>query len=139
MRTLHLGLHVADLQRSLDFYCAVGYEIVGQVPETPLGHLAMLKLPGDELVTIELVYAPGGSAAGPGGAGLSHFVIKVDSMDDTLASLATHGINAEEPISPDGSADFQTTRITDPDGTTIELVQWPTGHAEGLTAADWST
>ena len=31
-----------------------------------------------------------------------------------IASLAIHGINAEEPISPDGSADFQTTRITDP-------------------------
>lgn len=37
-----------------------------------------------------------------------------------------------------GSADFPTTWITDPDGNRIELVQWPAGHADGLTAADWS-
>ena len=30
MRTLHLGLRVADLDRSLAFYTAVGYEIVGR-------------------------------------------------------------------------------------------------------------
>ena len=56
MRTLHLGLRVADLDRSLAFYTAVGYEIVGRVPDTPLGDLTMLKLPGDEFVTIELVH-----------------------------------------------------------------------------------
>ena len=33
MRTLHFGLRVADLERSLAFYNAVGYEVVG-VPET---------------------------------------------------------------------------------------------------------
>jgi lactoylglutathione lyase len=37
MRTLHFGLRVADLDRSLAFYTAVGYEIVGHVPETGLG------------------------------------------------------------------------------------------------------
>jgi lactoylglutathione lyase len=35
MRTLHFGLRVADLGRSLAFYTAVGYEVVGSVPETP--------------------------------------------------------------------------------------------------------
>ena len=53
MRTLHFGLRVADLGRSLAFYTAVGYEVVGSVPQTPLGHLTMLKLPRDEFVTIE--------------------------------------------------------------------------------------
>jgi len=42
MRTLHFGVRVADLDRSLAFYTAIGYEIVGSVPETPLGHLTML-------------------------------------------------------------------------------------------------
>ena len=53
MRTLHLGLRVADLGRSVAFYTSVGYEVVGEVPETDLGHLTMLRLPGDEFVTIE--------------------------------------------------------------------------------------
>jgi lactoylglutathione lyase len=135
MRTLHFGLRVADLDRSLAFYTAVGYEIVGNVPETDLGHLTMLRLPGDEFVTIELVHNPSETAVG-GGTRLSHFVIHVDAMDATLTELAARGINAEAPTSPDGSADFRTTWIVDPDGNRIELVQWPAGHADGITAAD---
>ena len=42
------------------------------------------------------------------------------------------------PGSPDGSEDFRTTWITDPDGHRIELVQWPPGHPDGITAADWT-
>jgi lactoylglutathione lyase len=81
MRTLHFGLRVADLDRSLAFYTAVGYEVVGSVPETAFGHLTMLKLPGDEFVTIELVHDPNQGDAS--GTGLSHFVIKVAAMDAT--------------------------------------------------------
>ena len=58
-------------------------------------------------------------------------------MDATLAELNARGIDAEEPTSPDGSTDFLTTWIVDPDGNRIELVQWPAGHADGITAADW--
>jgi lactoylglutathione lyase len=132
---LHLGLRVADLERSLAFYTAVGYEVVGSVPETPIGHLTMLKLPDDDFVTIELVHDPARDQAAHG-TGLSHVVIKVDSMDATVAELAAQGIEAERPTSPDGSDDFRTTMITDPDGNRIELVQWPAGHPDGMTAAD---
>jgi lactoylglutathione lyase len=136
MRTLHFGLRVADLDRSLAFYTAVGYEVVGSVPETSLGHLTMLKLPGDDFVTIELVHDRAHGAGSPG-TGLSHFVIKVESLDATIGALAAQGIRAEDPVSPDGSDDFRTTWVVDPDGNRIELVQWPAGHAEGMTAADW--
>jgi lactoylglutathione lyase len=135
MRTLHFGLRVADLDRSLAFYTAIGYEIVGSVPETPLGHLTMLKLPGDEFVTIELVHDPTQGEVNVG-TGLSHFVIKVESMDATINELAARGIDADEPVSPDGSDDFRTTWVIDPDGNRIELVQWPADHADGMTAAD---
>lgn len=136
MRTLHLGLRVADLERSLAFYTAVGYEVVGSVPETELGHLTMLKLPGDDFVTVELIHNPARGEVDPG-SGFSYFVIKVESMDATLTELATHGIDADASESPDGSGDLLTTLITDPDGYRIELVQWPAGHSDGLTAADW--
>jgi lactoylglutathione lyase len=136
MRTLHFGLRVTDLDQSLAFYTAVGYVIVGEVPETELGHLTMLRLPGDEFVTIELVHNPGQREV-EADTGLSHFVIKVESMTATLADLADHGIDVDTPTSPDGSEDFLTTWISDPDGTRIELVQWPAGHAEGLSEADW--
>ncbi|MGI8776189.1 MAG: VOC family protein [Acidimicrobiales bacterium] len=136
MRTLHFGLRVADLDRSLAFYTAVGYEVVGSVAETPLGHLTMLKLPADEFVTIELVHDPDQGEVDVA-TGLSHFVIKVESMDATIRQLAAQGIDADVPSSPDGSDDFRTTWVVDPDGNRIELVQWPAGHADGITAADW--
>jgi lactoylglutathione lyase len=136
MRTLHFGLRVADLGRSLAFYTAVGYEVVGSVPETAFGHLTMLKLPDDDFVTIELVHNPTSDVADPG-AGLNHFVIKVESMHATITELAAKGIDTEAPQSPDGSDDFLTSWITDPDGNRIELVQWPSGHPDGITAADW--
>ena len=136
MRTLHFGLHVADLEQSLAFYTSIGYELVGSVPETPLGHLTMLKLPDDEFVTIELVHDPNGHVGVT--TGLSHFVIKVESMDVAIKMLAARGIDAEAATSPDGSDDFRTTWIVDPDGNRIELVQWPAGHLDGMTAADWA-
>jgi lactoylglutathione lyase len=136
MRTLHVGLRVADRERSVAFYTAVGYEVVGSVPETGIGHLTMLKLPGDDFVTVELVHDPTAGAVELG-TGLSHLVAQVESLDDTIARLAESGIEAEEPASPDGSDDFRTTWITDPDGRRIELVQWPAGHADGMTAADF--
>jgi lactoylglutathione lyase len=58
------------------------------------------------------------------------------SVDETVARLATAGIGAENPVSPEGTDDFRTTWITDPDGRRIELVQWPAGHADGTTSAD---
>jgi lactoylglutathione lyase len=135
MRALHLGLRVTDLDRSLAFYLAVGYEVVGDVPDTDIGHLTMLKLPGDDFVTLELVchpeYAPSG-----GDSPLSHLVIQVDDMGTARARLAERGIDVDEPTSPDGSSDFWTAMLTDPDGNRIELVQWPPGHADGITAAD---
>jgi lactoylglutathione lyase len=126
-----------DLDRSIAFYEAVGYEVVGRVAQTPLGELAMLKLPDDEFVTIELVYDPGDDAPRTGTT-LSHFVIAVKSMDATLNALSARGLDVEVPTSPVGSADFLTTNVVDPDGHQLELVQWPAGHAAGMSAADFT-
>ena len=135
MRTLHVGIRVADLERSLAFYTGLGYEVVGNVPETEFGSLTMLKLPGDEFVTVELVHDPGRGAVDPGG--LNHLVIQVESVQTTVAHLAARGLPVEDAGSPDGSDDFRTAWITDPDGYRIELVQWPAGHPDGMTTADF--
>jgi lactoylglutathione lyase len=137
MRTLHVGLRVSELERSLAFYAAVGYTVVGRVEGTPFGTLTMLRLPGDEFVTIELVHDPAKCAAGLG-TGLNHLVIQVESLGETLAGLAARGIAAEPPGAPGGTEGPRTSWITDPDGYRIELVQWPAGHADGMTEADFA-
>jgi len=138
MRTIHVGLRVADADRSIAFYTAVGYEIVGRVAETPIGDLTMLKLPADEFVSIELVHDRDHGATGSGNA-LSHLVIATQSMADTVAELSSRAIDVETPTSPNGSDDFLTTTIVDPDGNRIEIVQWPPGHPAGFTAADFTS
>jgi lactoylglutathione lyase len=70
--------------------------------------------------------------------GLSYFVIQVDDMHAAIAHLAAREVHAEEPESPDGSKDFWTAWVTDPDGYRIELVQWPEGHPAGMTRADFT-
>jgi lactoylglutathione lyase len=72
MRTLHVGLRVSDLERSLAFCRAVGYTVV---EGTPFGSLTMLQLPRDPFVTIEPVHDP---AKGPVdlGTGINHLVIQ---------------------------------------------------------------
>ena len=136
MRTLHVGLRVADLERSLAFYAALGYEVLGSVPDTEFGSLTILKLPGDEFATIELVHSPDGGEVNP--AGLNHIVIQVDAMHATITDLNARGVEVETPGSPDGSEDFWTAWMTDPDGYRIELVQWPAGHPAGMTAQDFT-
>jgi len=133
VRTLHVGLRVTDLDRSLAFYRALGYEVVGSVPDTPFGRLTMLKLPDDPFVTLELVHDP---RSGPVdlGSGINHLVVQVESMTATLEALAARGVDTEEPAEHEG---MFTSWLTDPDGYRIELVQWPPGHPDGITAADW--
>jgi catechol 2,3-dioxygenase-like lactoylglutathione lyase family enzyme len=136
MRMLQVDLRVSDLERSLAFYRAVGYVVVGIVEGTPFGSLTMLQLPGDPFVTIELVHEPAKGTVDLG-TGINHLVIQVEALDATLADLAVKGIAADPAAGP-GHADApQTSWITDPDGYRFELVQWPPGHADGITNADF--
>jgi lactoylglutathione lyase len=137
VRTLSPGLRVADLDASLAFYGALGFEVVGTVPETVLGRLTMLKLPDDEFVTIELVSSKAGRQDVDLGNGMSHLAVQVDSMDEAVNALRDHRVDVGEPRSPDGTAEFLIVTVKDPDGRDIELVQWPPGHAAGLSAEDW--
>ena len=71
MRTLHF-VCAWPILRSLGFYAAASYEVVGSVPETPLGRLTMLKVPADEFVTIELVHdRPKAASTWPQGSATS--------------------------------------------------------------------
>jgi len=132
VRTLQFGLKVTDRETSVAFYTTLGYVVVGEVPDSPIGHLTMLKLPDDEFVSLELVHDPAGDAAAPG---FSHFAISVESLEATVATLAASRIDADAVHSP--APDMFTTTITDPDGRRIELVQWPREHAAGMSTADW--
>lgn len=134
MKTLHTAYRVTDLDVSLGFYRALGYELVGRVHVGDGGTLAMLAFPGEDVVTLELVHRP---ADGPVdvGTGFSHLVVQLDDLTADRDALVRAGLSpgpVERPGGPDGP---RTAWLTDPDGYRIELVQWPPGHPDGIPAA----
>ncbi len=136
MKTLHPAYRVTDPAVSLDFYMALGYVPVGRVDVGDGASLTMLKFPSEEMVTLELVYRP---TDGPVdiGTGFSHLAVQVENLSALMKSLTRAGLMpspVERPGGPDGP---QTSWLTDPDGYRIELVQWPPGHADGITEADF--
>ncbi len=136
MKTLHTAYRVTDLAVSLDFYFALGYQEVGRISVADGARLAVLKFPGEDVVTLELVHRPAGGPVEVG-TGFSHLVVQVDDLAATVDVLSRRGLQPEpeqQPAGPDGP---RTSWLSDPDDYRIELVQWPAGHADGITAADF--
>ena len=92
----------------------------------------MLQLPDDPFVSLELVHDPARPVTSTDA--VNHLVMQTDDLDATTTDLAARGVPAEPPAEP--GPGLRTSRLTDPDGYGIELVQWPAGHPAGMTAAD---
>ena len=138
MKTLHTAHRVSDVSASRGFYAALGYMEVGRVEMADGATLTMLKFPGEEVTTLELVHRPADGTVEIG-TGFSHLVVQVDDLRAAVATLSKAGLDpgaVEHPGGPDGP---QTSWLTDPDGYRIELVQWPPGHPDGITAADFGS
>ncbi|MEV6489333.1 VOC family protein [Actinoplanes sp. NPDC051633] len=113
MRMLQLGLRVTDLERSLAFYTALGYDKVGVVAETDFGSLTMLQLPDDPFVSLELVHDPARPVEDI--RAVNHLVVQVDDLDGVIADLATRGLEAEPPTEP--GPGIRTSWLTTPTAT----------------------
>ena len=137
MKTLHTAYRVSDLARSLAFYRTVGFREIGRVAPGDASLLVMLHLPDDgNVVTLELVHAPAHGVVEIG-TGFSHIAVQVDDLAAALATLAAVGIACGGIERPGGEVGPAVCTLHDPDGYCIELVQWPSGHPDGITSADF--
>jgi lactoylglutathione lyase len=135
-KTLLPAYRVSDLDASVAFYQLLGYGVVGRVRFGDDESLTVLKFPDEEVATLELVYRP---ADGPIelGTGFSHLAVQLDDLVETMEKLTQAGLEPGPVQHPEGPQAPQTSWISDPDGYRIELVQWPPGHADGVTEADF--
>ncbi|QGF23455.1 VOC family protein [Raineyella fluvialis] len=136
MRTLHTAYRVTDLDASMGFYRELGYREIGRGEMADGTILVVLKFPGEDVGSLELLYRP---SDGPVdlGTGFHHLVVQVHDLDASIAALTLAGRRpsaAERPGGPDGP---RTSMVADPDGYLIELVEWPRGHPDGLTVEDF--
>ena len=137
MKTLHTAYRVTDLKVSLDFYPTLGYRELGRVDLGDGNSLTMLRFPDEDVVTLELAHRPADSDVEIG-TGFRHVVVQVDDIAATVDALTRAGLRPgplEHHEAPEGPT---TSWVTDPDGYHIELVQWPAGHADGLSEADFA-
>jgi lactoylglutathione lyase len=137
VKTLFVSYRVTDLDRSLGFYTALGYAELGRVEAGDGTRLVILKFPGEPAASLELVHRPA-SARIDVGSGFDHLAIQVDTLATILETLAEAGLEPEPVQYPGGPHGPKTSWLTDPDGYRIELVEWPSGHPDGITAADFS-
>jgi lactoylglutathione lyase len=135
VKVLFPAFRVSDLEASLAFYRSVGFEVVGQVEGGDGTRMAMLALPRETEVSLELVHSDARGRSVPGG--LDHLAVQVDDLGATRADLAAAGL-AVGPVETLGGPDGpRTASVVDPDGYHLELVQWPPGHPIGMVRADF--
>ena len=135
MKTIFVAYRVTDLERSLDFYTTLGYVDLGLVTFDDGSSLAVLKFPHEPVATLELVHRPDLGRVDVGG--FDHLAIQVDDLTTTLDLLRGNGLEPGPLELPGGADGPRTAWLTDPDGYRIELVEWPPGHPDGITAADF--
>ena len=121
MRHVHTNVRVRDIEASLRFYQALGYEHRGRL-QFEGAHNVYLGLPGDG-DTLELTVNEGREEAYDLGEGYGHIALEVDDLDELLASLVAEGIEPEKPpYHPGGREEFRIAFVADPDGYRVELI-----------------
>ncbi|MFF9207646.1 MULTISPECIES: VOC family protein [unclassified Streptomyces] len=137
MKTLFVSYRVTELDRSLVFYTALGYAELGRVEADDGTRLVILKFPEEPAASLELVHRPGDGPVDVG-SGFDHLAIQVEELATTLKTLTAAGLKPGPLQYPGGAHGPKTSWLTDPDGYRIELVEWPSGHPDGITAADFA-
>ena len=115
----------------------MGYAELGRVEIGDGARLVILKFPDEPAASLELVHRPGDRPVEVGN-GFDHLAIQVERLATTVETLTEAGLRPEPLQYPGGPDGPNTSWLTDPDGYRIELVEWPSGHADGITTADFA-
>jgi lactoylglutathione lyase len=121
MQLIHTCYRIGDIDRSVSFYEALGFDEVGRMPIREEAINVFMGLPGDG-ARLELTYNFGVDGYELG-TGYNHIAVTVDDLDGTLGRLAEKGIEPERPpysIREDGP---RLCFVRDPDGYRIELIE----------------
>jgi lactoylglutathione lyase len=120
-KLVHTCMRVRDIDASLRFYEALGFERRGKL-DFGSAYNVYLGLPGDG-DTLELTVNAGQDQPYDLGTGYGHVALTVDDLDAMLARLAEQGIEPEKPpYHPGGREEYRICFVADPDGYRVELI-----------------
>jgi lactoylglutathione lyase len=121
VKLVHTNVRVRDIDASMRFYEALGFEPRGRL-QFDGAYNVYLGLPGDR-DTLELTVNEGRDEPYDVGSGYGHVAIAVEDLDGLLGRLATQGIEPEKPpYHPGGRTEYRICFVADPDGYRIELI-----------------
>jgi lactoylglutathione lyase len=123
MALIHTCYRITDIDRSVAFYNALGFEETGRFPIRDEAINVFLNQPGDgDEPRLELTYNFGVDHYELGTA-YGHIAINTPDLDGTLAQLAAQGIEPERPPYTIREGGNRICFVRDPDGYRIELVE----------------
>ena len=97
MALIHTCYRITDIDRSVAFYNALGFQEIGRIPIRDEAVNVFMNQPGDgDMPRLELTYNFGVEEYDLG-SGYGHIAITSDDLDGTLAKLADQGIQPEKP------------------------------------------
>jgi lactoylglutathione lyase len=118
---IHTCYRIGDIDRSVRFYEALGFEELGRLPIRDEAVNVFMGLP-DDGARLELTYNHGVDEYELG-TGYNHIAVTADDLDATLAALAEAGIEPEKPPYTVADGGSRICFVRDPDGYRVELIE----------------
>ncbi len=116
-----LSLSVSNLDRSVAFYTALGFEERRRLPIRDEAINIFMGVPGDA-DRLELTHNFGVDSYEIG-TGYGHIALTVEDLDGTLGRLKAEGIEPERPPYQVREGGSRLCFVRDPDGYRIELIE----------------
>ncbi|MCW3032128.1 MAG: Glyoxalase/bleomycin resistance protein/dioxygenase [Solirubrobacterales bacterium] len=123
MALIHTCYRITDIDRSVAFYEALGFQEVGRLPIKDEAVNVFMNQPGDgDMPRLELTHNFGVDSYELGTA-YGHIAITAEDLDGTLARLGEQGIEPEKPPYKVSERGPRICFVKDPDGYRVEIIE----------------
>ena len=124
MSLIHTCYRILDVDRSVAFYEALGFEVKGRIPIREEAINVFMGLPDDGAEPrLELTYNVDRTEPYEIGTGYGHIAITTPNLDETLSRLDEQGIEPERPPYSVREGGSRLCFVRDPDGYRIEIIE----------------
>jgi lactoylglutathione lyase len=124
MSLIHTCYRITDVDRSVAFYNALGFNEIGRIPIREEAINVFMGLPDDgPEPRLELTFNIGQTEPYDVGTGYGHIAITTADLDGALANLSEQGIEPERPPYTIREGGSRLCFVRDPDGYRIELIE----------------
>ena len=124
MSLIHTCYRISDIDRSVAFYQALGFNEIARLPIRDEAINVFMGLPDDgPEPRLELTYNFSQDEPYEIGTGYGHIAITTQELDPALERLAEQGIEPERPPYTVSDGGSRLCFVRDPDGYRIEIIE----------------